>query len=58
MNTAIELGSKWVTDFGVTITVTELVDKQSKIIVFYSEELSNAKRSFGKAGFLSRFTKL
>jgi hypothetical protein len=58
MTTTIEIGSKWITDTGITITVTELVDKRSKIIVFYSEEPSNTKRSFGKLGFLSRFTKL
>ena len=58
MNPAIEIGSKWTSNAGITVTVTELVDQRSKIIVFYTEESSNTKRSFGKIGFLSRFTKL
>lgn len=58
MNTVIEIGSKWISDTDTTVVVTEVVDKKSAVIVFYTEEDSGSKRSFGKAGFLSRFTKL
>jgi hypothetical protein len=59
MSNSIEIGSQWLTDAGLTVTVVQLLEKSpSNVIVFYTEEETEIKRSFSKQGFLTRYTKL
>lgn len=59
MNNTIEVGSKWISDRALAVTVAEISERSpGNVVIFYTEDLTGTRRSFGKIGFLSRFTKV
>jgi hypothetical protein len=58
MNNTIEPNSKWISENGLEVTVVEVLERApGNVVIFYTEDLTGIKRSFGKNGFLFRFTK-